>query len=76
MQNGIASSNACSSGSAAVTPGRTVRSALAPGSASKQMDLSMRAGAYEAICRSATPSTSIFMFEFYTTVTTTYSYPA
>jgi hypothetical protein len=75
MQNGMASSNSCSSGGAAVAPGVS-RSQRSLGSAPQQIDLSMRAGAYEAICRSATPGTSIFMLEFYTTATTTYSYPA
>jgi hypothetical protein len=76
VQNGIALSNSFHQ---EAPPSRRVEPFAAlwrSGSASKQMDLSMRAGAYEAICRSATPTTSIFMFEFYTTATTTYGYPA
>jgi hypothetical protein len=76
VQNGIASSTRVHQ---EAPPSRRVEPFAAlwrSGSASKQMDLSMRADAYEAICRSATPSTSIFMFEFYKTVTTTYGYPA
>jgi hypothetical protein len=43
MQDGIASSKSCLSGGAAVAPGRAVRFALALGSASKRIGLSLRA---------------------------------